>query len=72
MPTPTPLTVTPQNINDALYQALFARGLQQSDNGPHPLTGEHPAGKASGGTPAGGRVTGCSRPHLNGASPGQS
>src|SRR5690349_18519954 len=32
MPTSTPLTVTRQNINDALYEALFACELQQSDN----------------------------------------
>ena len=108
MPTSTPLTVTRQNTNDALYEALFACELQQSDNpttnmvaqaitrttqrfgtdgcagqmaqefgdhpdaardrmrwvrqlaaragppdGPQPLTGEHLAGKAPGGTPAG-------------------
>ena len=32
MPTSTPLTITRQNINDALYGALFACELQQSDN----------------------------------------
>ena len=32
MPTSTPLTVTRQNINDALYGALFVCELQQSDN----------------------------------------
>ena len=32
MPTSTPLTVTRQNTNDALYEALFACELQQSDN----------------------------------------
>jgi len=127
MPTSTQLTVTRQNINDALYGALFVCELQQSDNptanmvaeaitrtmqrfgtdgcagqmaqefgdhpdtardrmrwvrqlaaraglpdGPQPLTGEHLAGKATGGTPAGGRVTGCSQPDLKGASPWES
>ena len=32
MPTSTQLTVTRQNINDALYGALFVCELQQSDN----------------------------------------
>jgi hypothetical protein len=32
MPTYPPLTVTRQNINDALYEALFVCELQQSDN----------------------------------------
>jgi hypothetical protein len=32
MPTSTQLTVTRQNTNDALYEALFACELQQSDN----------------------------------------
>ena len=32
MPALTPLTVTQQNINDALYEALFVCELQQSDN----------------------------------------
>lgn len=127
MPTSPPLTITRQNINDALYGALFACELQQSDNptttmvaeaitrtiqrfgadgcagqmaqefgdhpdaardrmrwvrqlaaraglpdSPQPLTGKHLASKAPGGTPAGGRVTGCSQPDLNGASPWQS
>jgi hypothetical protein len=127
MPTSAQLTVTPQNINDALYGALFVCELQQSDNltttmvaeaitrtmrrlgtdgcagqmaqefgdhpdaardrmrwvrqlaaraglpdRPQPLTGGHLAGKASGGTPAGGWVTGCCQPDLNGASPWES
>ena len=41
-------------------------------DGPQPLTGEHLAGKALGGTPVGGWVTGCSQPDLNGASPWES
>ena len=32
MPTSTPLTITRQNINDALYGPLFVCELQQSDN----------------------------------------
>jgi predicted ester cyclase len=32
MPPSTPLTITRQNINDALYEALFVCELQQSDN----------------------------------------
>jgi hypothetical protein len=32
MPAPPPLTITPQTINDAPYEALFACDLQQSDN----------------------------------------
>jgi hypothetical protein len=127
MPPSTPLTITRQHVNDALYGALFACELQQSDNptttmvaeaitrtmqrfgtdgcagqmaqefgdhpdaarnrmrwvrrvcaraglpdGPPPLPGEHRAGKAPGGTPAGGWVTGCSQPDLNGASPWES
>ena len=32
MPPSPPLTITRHNINDALYEALFACELQQSDN----------------------------------------
>ena len=32
MPTSTQLTVTRQNMNDGLYEALFVSELQQSDN----------------------------------------